>query len=133
MNERQLRLYKTLIDLSKKCSGWNSKEFLCELLSDDYPRYLENQSEHASTSFLRLRKDIRAINKSDDAEVIIISSPKGYKAATEKEAYEFIKKRFKRDLKSLKINWKLVNKYKLNGQINIDMKEVKSFIDGKAI
>ena len=76
-----------------------------------------------------IRKDVRAINRSDETEHIIISSKKGYKIATKEEAARYIEKRFRRDLKSLKLDWHLKKKYGLDGQINIDMKEVKTFIE----
>lgn len=128
--ERQKELYNLLIKLSEVWpTRWWSKETLCDILNRFYPRYLENNSEHNSISFGRLRRDIREINRSDNYQKIIVSSKEGYKLATAEEATKYIKSRFKRDLKSLKLDWHLKKKYELNGQLDIDLKEFKPFID----
>ena len=130
MNKRQKELYEFLIDeFITGQKDWNSKEKISSQLEDYYPRYLEKSSEHNSRAYAIIRQDVRAINRSDEAEHIIISSKKGYKIATKEEAVKYIEKRFRRDLKSLKLDWHLKKKYDLDRQISIDMKEVKTFIE----
>lgn len=131
LNQRQKKLYAFLLEKSTT-NRYISKEEICTALSELYPRNKERTSEHSSVAFGLIRKDIRAINGSD-AYKIVVSSKKGYKIATKQEALEFIDRRFKRDLKSLKINWNLKSKIANDGQYRIsseDMwEEVKTFME----
>ena len=131
LNERQKRLYKFLLDKSAT-NEYISKEAICTALEELYPRNEEKTNEHSSAAFAMIRRDIRAINGSD-AYKIVASNKKGYKIATEKEAQEYVDRRFKRDLSSLKINWNLKNKLARNGQVQIKgddlYKEIKTFIE----
>lgn len=131
LNQRQKRLYAFLLEKSTD-NRYISKEEISTALSELYPRNEEKTNEHSSGAFALIRKDIRAINGSD-AYKIVVSSNKGYKIANKQEALEFIDRRFKRDLKSLKINWNLKSKIANDGQYRMaseDMwKEVKTFIE----
>lgn len=115
LNERQKSLYKFLIDKATT-NEFISKEEICTSLSELYPRNEEKTNEHASSSFSRIRKDVRTINGSD-AYKIIVSNHKGYKVANEQEAIDYLDRRFKRDLQSLKINWNLRKKIGRDGQL----------------
>ncbi len=128
MNERQKELYTFLKEYPNQ---WVSKEEISYQLYANYPRCYEVSSEHNSRAFALIRQDIRAINRSDEVEKIIVSSKKGYKVATKKEAIRYIERRFKRDLKSLKLDWLLKKKCGLEGQITIDGEEIKPFIEVK--
>lgn len=130
LNKRQKQLYTWLLNSSKIDNFYKSKEFICRALSHIYPRFLEDSSEHNSAAFALLRNDVRAINRSDEVEKIIISSKKGYKIATKEEAEKYIEKRFKRDLKSLKLDWHLKKKCGLDGQLDIELNEIKAFVGG---
>ena len=131
LNERQKRLYKFLLDKSTT-NEYISKEEICTNLKELYPRNEEKTNEHSSSAFALIRKDVRAINSSD-AYKIVISSKKGYKIATEPEAINYIERRFKRDLKSLKVNWNLKSKIGLNHQLTIKgdevYKEIQTFVE----
>ena len=131
LNQRQKRLYAFLLEKSTT-NEYISKEEISTALSELYPRNEERTSEHSSRAFALIRKDIRAINGSDTYK-IVVSSKKGYKIANKQEALEFIDRRFKRDLKSLKINWNLKNKIANDGQYRMaseDMwKEIKTFME----
>lgn len=131
LNERQKDLYKFLLEQSAT-NEYISKEEICTSLKELYPRNEEKTNEHSSSAFALIRKDIRAINGSD-AYKIVVSSKKGYKIADKKEAMDFVNRRFKRDLKSLKVNWNLRNKLERNGQVHVvgdDMyHEIKTFMD----
>lgn len=129
MNERQCKLYQTLEEISKTSQKWVAKEEICELLSTYYPRHIENNSEHNSSAYAKIRIDVREINKSDEVEKVIVSNKKGYKIATKEEAAKYIEKRFRRDLKALKLDWHLKKKCNLDGQLNIDLHEVKAYVE----
>jgi hypothetical protein len=130
MNERQQKLYQFLLDKSST-NQYISKEEICYNLPKFYPRFEEKSNEHNSRSFALIRRDVRAINRSD-VEKIVVSSKKGYKIANKQEAIEFINKRFKRDLSSLKTNWNLKRKVGLNNQVKMEkemLKVVKTYVE----
>lgn len=130
MNERQQKLYQFLLDKSST-NQYISKEEICYNLPKFYPRFEEKSNEHNSRSFALIRRDVRAINRSD-VEKIIVSSKKGYKIANKEEAIEFINKRFRRDLSSLKTNWNLKRKVGLNNQVKMEkemLKVVRTYVE----
>lgn len=129
MNDRQWELYHTLEEISKSSKKWVTKEEICTILSTYYPRHAENNSEHNSSAYAMIRIDVREINKSDEVEKVIVSNKKGYKIATKEEAANYIEKRFRRDLKALKLDWHLKKKCNLDGQLNIDLHEVKAYVE----
>ena len=93
ITQRQESLYNLLIE----CKNWVSKEYIVVSLPKEYQRFSEYSNDHNSTAYSQIRNDVRALNESSDIEKIIVSSPKGYKIATQEEAKEYIQKRFKRD------------------------------------
>lgn len=130
MNERQQKLYQFLLDKSST-NQYISKEEICYNLPKFYPRFEEKSNEHNSRSFALIRRDVRAINRSD-VEKIVVSSKKGYKIANKEEAIEFINKRFRRDLSSLKTNWNLKRKVGLNNQVKMEkemLKVVRTYVE----
>ncbi|MGI6607544.1 MAG: hypothetical protein ACOX1F_00995 [Erysipelotrichaceae bacterium] len=130
MNERQERLYQFLLEKSHT-NKYISKEEICYNLPKFYSREKESSTEHNSRAFSKIRRDVRAINRSD-VEKIVVSSKKGYKIANKDEAIEFINKRFKRDLSSLKTNWNLKRKVGLNNQVKMEkemLKVVKTYVE----
>jgi hypothetical protein len=131
LNDRQIDLYKFLLTQH----SFISKKEICKAMPYHYPRHLEhnNNEGNKSVAFGNISKDIRAINNSDDIENVVIGTKKGYKIATHEEAKKYIESRFKRDLKSLKLNWKLKRKVNIDGQLRFedeDIKEVMTFIKG---
>jgi|BioPla2DNA2_1021312.scaffolds.fasta_scaffold32988_5 hypothetical protein len=130
MNERQQKLYQFLLDKSST-NQYISKEEICYNLPEFYPRFDEKSTEHNSRAYSKIRDDVRAINRSD-VEKIIVSSKKGYKIANKEEAIEFINKRFRRDLSSLKTNWNLKRKVGLNNQVKMEkemLKVVRTYVE----
>lgn len=121
---------KDLYNLLSSYNRWFSKEEIVIRLPQSYNRFMERTSDHNSSCYLNIRNDVRVLNDSDEIDKIIVSSTKGYKIANEEEAKEYIKRRFARDYKSLKLNYKLVSKCKLNGQIDIDFKEYNTYVEG---
>lgn len=129
LNERQLELYAFLLRVSKYYPGrYLSKEVIVKVLNRYYPRYLEHSSEHNSRAFSMLRKDVRTINFSD-VEKIIVSSKKGYKIATKEEAIKYVKRKLASNLKGLKLYWNIKHKIDHDGQFDINLHEVSTFID----
>lgn len=130
MNERQKSLYSFLLKKSHT-NNYISKEEICTNLPKFYPRFEEKSTEHNSRAYSKIRDDVRAINRSD-VEKIIVSSKKGYKIANKEEAIEFINKRFRRDLSSLKTNWNLKRKVGLNNQVKMEkemLKVVRTYVE----
>lgn len=133
LNERQKELYEFLLLASEVMPRiFINKDIICNSvkLQHYYKRKIEFTSEHNSTAYALLRQDIRALNRSDEIEKIIISSKKGYKIATKEEAAKYIERRFKRDLKSLKLDWHLKKKCGLDGQLDMELNEIKAFVGG---
>lgn len=129
LNDRQLDLYRYLL----MQSTFKSKKEICKALPYDYPRHLENNNNEGnkSVAYSKISADVRAINNSDEIENVIISNKKGFKIADYEEAKKYIERRFKRDLRSLKLNWKLKKKVNIDGQLKFeddDIKEIKTFI-----
>lgn len=128
MNNRQMALI-SLLEANR--DKFLTKKDIYTQIPFAYPRHLENHNNEGnkSVALRNISLDVREINNNDDIDFIIIYK-KGYKIATPDEAEDYIKRRFKRDLKSLKLNWKLVNKMKLNNQLYMeedDIKEIKTF------
>lgn len=123
MKERELYDY-----FCNHKNKWISVNELCRNVYDCY--LTENISVNSTMPIARrLRKDVRAINFGD-FEGVIISSNKGYKLATNSaEAQRYIDSRFKRDLKSLKLNWILKKKVGNNGQFKYNDDELVKAID----
>ena len=129
LNERQKELYEWLLKTTAIDNRFKSKEFICVALSHLYPRFLENTSEHNSVAFCTLRKDVRAINFSG-VEKIIVSNKTGYKIATKEEAERYIKRRLKSSLVSLKLYWNIKHKMEKDGQLDMSLHEVESYVGG---
>lgn len=127
LTERQEVLYHYLIHRANINNNYNSKENICNVLNEWYPRHLEKSNEHNSLVFANLRKDVRAINFSQ-VEKIIVSSPKGYKIATKDEAECYIKRKLKSSLIALKLYWKIKGKIALDKQLDINLHEIETFV-----
>lgn len=82
-----------------------------------------------------MEADVRAINDSDIIQKIIVSDLKGYKIGNQKQVFEYLNKRFIRDLKSMKLNWKLTRKVKMDKQMRIifgnERDTIETFIRNK--
>lgn len=131
LNARQKTLYKWLLfGAEASPHRYWSKETICTSLSDYYARHQENTSEHNSVVFCQLRKDVRAINFSG-VEKIIVSNHEGYKIATQEEAERYVKRRLKSSLVSLKLYWNIKRKMNQNGQLDMTLHEVESYVGGK--
>jgi hypothetical protein len=66
-----------------------------------------------------MEADVRAINDCDIIQKIVVSDSTGYKIGNEAQVLDYLKKRFNRDFKSLRLNWKLAKKVKMNNQMRL--------------
>lgn len=130
LNNRQIEFLEYL---KKNTNKYVTKKQICKDLPFCYPRHLENNNNEGnkSVAFSNISNDVRALNNSD-MEQIIICNHFGYKLATEEEANLYIQRRFKRDLRALKLDHKLAKKVGRNHQLYFndnDIKEIKAFIE----
>lgn len=91
-------------------------------------------NRHTTRLLRTIEAEVRIINENDNVEFIIVSNSKGYKIGTPSEVREYIGKRFKRDLKNLKLNWKLTKKASMDRQLyydlfNEELKEIMVYQD----
>lgn len=130
LNNRQKELLEYL---KQNTNRYVSKKQICRDLPYAYPRHLENNNNEGNKSvvFSKISTDIRTLNDSD-LEQIVICNHYGYKLANEEEANLYVARRFKRDLRALKLDHKLAKKIGRNHQLYFsenDIKEIKSFIE----
>lgn len=82
-----------------------------------------------------MEADVRAINDSDVIQKIIVSDSTGYKIGNERQVLDYLEKRFNRDFKSLKLNWKLTKKVRMDKQMRLvfgsERDTIETFIKNK--
>ena len=131
LNARQWRLYDLL---KERGDTWTKQRELAELLPDLYPTE-RAQPFHDSRARLLMTKDIRAINKSDVIQKIIISSARGVKLANKEEAEGFIAGKYSAVFDSLERVRKLERKAGLDGQARLvfgrERDTIKAFINSE--
>ncbi len=130
LNNRQKEL---LNYLKQNTNKYVSKKQICRDLPYAYPRHLENNNNEGnkSVAFSNISSDIRVLNNSD-LEQIVICNHFGYKLANEEEAELYVSRRFKRDLKALKLDHKLAKKIDKNHQLYFseeDIREFRTFVE----
>lgn len=113
LTTRQWMLYRYLKSQYKR-NEFISKEEISEHLPKLYG-FDKSKDRNCRT----LEQDIRKINESDEIQKIIVSSRFGYKIGNQEEVVKYINNRFNREFKNLKLDWKLVNKVKLNKQTRL--------------
>lgn len=115
LNARQWRLYDFL---KEKGDEWTKQREIAQNLPDLYP--IGNaRAFHDSGARLLMTQDIRAINKSDVIQKIIISGSQGVKLANKEEAGRFIAGKYSAVLESLERVRKLERKAGLDGQARL--------------
>lgn len=125
IEKRRNALYNYLIDKYDDIS-YISKLEICNDLSSFY------QHKDGETRLCRVMEDdVRCINSNNLYEKIIVSNKYGYKIGNKLQVENYIKRLFKRDLKSLKRNYLLTKKKGLDGQLNIYFEEIKTFMKGE--
>lgn len=132
LNARQWRLYN---HLKENGDTWEKQREIARSLPDLYP-ITEGQPFHDSGARLLMTKDIRAINKSDIIQKIIISSAQGVKIANKEEARAYIAGKFSAVFDSLERARKLERKAGLNGQTRLvfgrERGTIQAFTDSAA-
>ena len=125
LNNRQKEL---LNYLKQNTNKYVSKKQICRDLPYAYPRHLENNNNEGnkSVAFSNISSDIRVLNNSD-LEQIVICNHYGYKLANEEEAELYVSRRFKRDLKALKLDHKLAKKIDKNHQLYFSEEDIREF------
>ena len=131
LTEKQQNLYEYLLEKATETPHYISKEDICRDLHEYYPRYAERMSEHNSTVYHQIRKDIKAINNQPAGETLIIaSSSRGYKIADREDAQKYIQRRFKSHFSALKRTWAMRRKAGMDGQMVLgeEITELKTFL-----
>lgn len=129
LNSRQWCLY----DYLKRHS--NEYKHLEEILEDEELKFLYPQSDPSIPINNRanrriLSDDLTALKKSDIIQVVIMSDPgKGIKLATEEEYYEHLNKERISILKQLAVNYRQLEKAKLNNQTRLKLAYEKEIIE----
>lgn len=119
MMERQEKLLEFL--KAGDPGRYISKEEICNSLPELYPRYEENSTEHNSTTYSNIRKDIKQLRESYKNSVVIISNKNGYKlASNSEEKEEYLNRYLAKTLRMLKRYWKITNKAADNYQLKFD-------------
>lgn len=113
LNARQWRLYNHLKENGDK---WEKQREIARSLPDLYPI---TEPFHDSAARQLMTNDIRAINKSDIIQKIIISSAQGVKLANKEEARAYISGKISAVLDSLERVRKLERKAGLDGQTRL--------------
>lgn len=132
LNNRQINLYNYLL-LKYDEERYISKKEICKDLPYEYPRHLEtNKNEgNCSVAFFRISDDVKKINSNESIKHIIVSNKKGFKIANKEEARRYLESRFRRDLKSLKLDWQLKKKISSDGQLVMNgevLETIETFI-----
>lgn len=127
LNTRQWRLYSYLKE------NYSDNKFISKKELATACGYQFN--EKSQRNCVDMEADVRAINDSDVIQKIIVSDSKGYKIGSPEQVFDYLEKRFKRDLKSLALNWKLTRKVKMNKQMTIvfgqERDTIETFIKNK--
>lgn len=123
LTPRQWDLYNLLKDRFED-GVYISKKMICEALPQHY------QIKEKETRTCRIiEDDVREINDCPIIQKIIVSNSKGYKIGNQAEVTEYLNKRFRRDYKSLKLNWALANKVALDGQMRLAFANERDVIE----
>ncbi len=92
-------------------------------------------NDNSQRNCVDMEADVRAINDCDIIQKIVVSDSKGYKIGNEEQVFDYLNKRFSRDLKSMKLNWKLTRKVKMDKQMRIvfgqERDTIETFIKNK--
>lgn len=133
LTPRQWRLYNFLKDQD----DWIKQCEIAWLLRNEYNyEFDEANPFHDTNARANITDDIRAINKSNVIQKIILSSAKGVKLATEAEAEKYIKSRYAAIFRQLERARKIARKAGLDGQMRItfggEREIVQAFTDSNA-
>ena len=124
----------TLYNFLKDQDGFITQYELALALKTEYPCTDEDFEDfHNSQARKVMTEDIRAINKSDVIQKMIISTGKGIKLATEAEASKFIRSKYAAIFRQLERARKLERKAGLDGQLKMvfgsEREIVQAYVD----
>ena len=95
---------------------------------------VNGSNEHNDNGRLKIRQAIRELRLNPNVAYLIISSPRGYKVATEKEARKYITSVKITALRKWKMYWALEEKLAQDGQMKLmfegELKEVTAHLEG---
>ncbi len=127
LTPRALRLYTYLKEHYTE-DDFISKKELAEHCGYSY-------DDKSQRNCVDMEADVRAINDCDIIQKIVVSDSKGYKIGNEEQVFDYLNKRFTRDLRSLKLNWKLTRKVRMDKQMRIvfgqERDTIETFIKNK--
>lgn len=130
LTPRQRALYKYLIKHSEE---WVFQVKICTDLAEWYDLEFPFMDFHNTKARHFLTADIRALNESDEVEVIILSGVKGVKIATKEEFEYYIKGEISAAIRRLKRAKQKIRKGHLDGQLKFETTEdqavIKAFIN----
>ena len=129
LNARQWALYNLLKNNPNRY--WTQIE-LAYRLSDYYDTSFYNDQFHDSPTRHQLTKDIRAINKSDVIQKIIISNSRGVKIANREEFEKYISAEFASIFRKLARTRQKAKKAGLDGQMRIVLGSERDTIEAFA-
>ena len=129
LTTRQWEVYKLLKDVYKMDQNrFLSNKEIYKALKEHYPKLKEDTYWNNQTARRNITDDILALKKSKVVQVIILSTPRGSKIATESEIAELEKRKISL-LKSLKIVYSQLDKGKLDGQKRLVLNQEKEYIE----
>lgn len=118
LTTRERDLYNFLKE-NKYNPRYISKREIALALPEHY-----NSEEKHSRYLTVMEADVKNINYNVNVEDIIVSCKKGYKIGNKNEIKEYIKKRFKRDFRSLKFDYYLLDKLKCKSNLDNYIKKI---------
>lgn len=134
MTDRQRLLINYLLwEFNRDNKRYISKDAIQQNVIDinGYFAYTITPTKRKGDSYrLQITKDVDCINRSSELECsyLIISNSKGYKIATRDELIKWAEKQKRYiEKKCIKRN-NMLRKYKLDGQFDLDLVEIKPFI-----
>ena len=129
LTTRQWELYKLLKDVYKVDSGrYLSNREIYKALREHYPPLKENVYWNNQTARRNITDDILALKKSKIIQVIILTTVRGSKIASQGDLKQLERDRISH-LKSLKVIYSQLGKIKLDGQERIVLNKEKEFIE----
>lgn len=127
LNTRQWLLYTYLKE------HYTENDYISKKELADHCGY--SYDDKSQRNCVDMEADVRAINDCDIIQKIVVSDSKGYKIGNEQQVFDYLNKRFNRDLKSMKLNWKLTRKVKMDKQMRIvfggERDTIETFIRNK--
>lgn len=124
LTPRQQALYKYL---TEKGDVWSRQVDIYNDLIEWYGEY-EYNDFHNSMARHKLTEDIRAINDSDEARMIVLSNSQGVKIATKEEFQKYIRKEISSAVRRLLRAKRKAEKGRLDGQIEFTSKAERETI-----